>query len=301
MNSKQLECFIQVAEVLNFSTAARRLYITQPTVSHQIRSLEDELGVQLFTRTKRSISLTVAGDIFYKDAKEILTRENIAKTRVKNTQKHYDTKIAIAFSANSFEKKWLPPFIRSYNAKNPEVYLYFRKCDAKTGIQNILENKMDILLYTTKEIYHAKELSTREFYLGKFICLMSRKSALSTKHQIQIEDLTEQYLIIPEESVGTIELKQLVSYLQEKIPNILIYFCDDVDVSIMLVESGLGIALVPDFEVPTKTEISAIPLHLPDTINNTPYGLAWKNEKEASHQTLFIDELTDYMLSCHYK
>lgn len=58
MNLFQLECFLAVASHLNFARAAEQLHVTQPTVSHQIRSLEKELGVSLFTRSTRSVALT---------------------------------------------------------------------------------------------------------------------------------------------------------------------------------------------------------------------------------------------------
>ena len=61
MNTVQLECFITVAEHLNFSRASEILRITQPAVSHQIRTLEGELGVKLFRRTSKSVALTTEG------------------------------------------------------------------------------------------------------------------------------------------------------------------------------------------------------------------------------------------------
>ena len=61
MNTTQLECFMAVSNFLNFSRAAEHLRITQPAVSHQINTLEDELGVKLFRRTSKSVRLTEEG------------------------------------------------------------------------------------------------------------------------------------------------------------------------------------------------------------------------------------------------
>lgn len=68
MNTVQLECFVAVAEYLNFSKASRSLKITQPAVSHQIQTLEEELGVKLFNRTSKSVILTQEGSRFLPDA-----------------------------------------------------------------------------------------------------------------------------------------------------------------------------------------------------------------------------------------
>ena len=83
MNTTQLECFMEVANFLNFSRAAERLRITQPAVSHQISTLEDELGVKLFHRTSKSVRLTPAGDLFTQYAGEILKLSRLSKARIK--------------------------------------------------------------------------------------------------------------------------------------------------------------------------------------------------------------------------
>ena len=82
MNTIQLECFIAVAEHLNFSRASEALRITQPAVSHQIQSLEEELDVKLFKRTSKSVSLTQEGIQFLPDAQLILKTALSAKERL---------------------------------------------------------------------------------------------------------------------------------------------------------------------------------------------------------------------------
>ena len=82
MNTIQLECFIAVAEHLNFSRASQALKITQPAVSHQIQSLEEELEVKLFRRTSKSVSLTPEGLQFLPDAELILKTAFSAKERL---------------------------------------------------------------------------------------------------------------------------------------------------------------------------------------------------------------------------
>ena len=65
MELRQLKYFLMVAKTLSFSEAAKRLYITQGTLSQQIKQLEDELGFQLFSRTSHSVALTEAGENFF--------------------------------------------------------------------------------------------------------------------------------------------------------------------------------------------------------------------------------------------
>ena len=84
MNTFQLSCFLAVANTLNFARAAEQLNITQPAVTHQIRSLETELNTKLFRRTTRIVELTSAGILFQDDARNILEISMRAKNRFQN-------------------------------------------------------------------------------------------------------------------------------------------------------------------------------------------------------------------------
>ena len=86
LNTVQLECFLAVADFLNFSRAAEHLRITQPAVSHQIKTLEDELGVTLFKRTSKNVRLTHEGHLFLQYAGDILKLVRMSMTQVKRSQ-----------------------------------------------------------------------------------------------------------------------------------------------------------------------------------------------------------------------
>ena len=110
MNTTQLECFVTVAECLNFSKAADSLKMTQPAVSHQIRSLEEELEVKLFRRTSKNVSLTQEGLLFLADAHLILKTALTARERL-GDHTHF-----IPFELgchNHLEMNLLPPVLKS--------------------------------------------------------------------------------------------------------------------------------------------------------------------------------------------
>ena len=72
MELRQIRYFVAAAEALNFTRASERLNVAQPALSRQIKSLEDELGIQLLERDSRQVRLTYAGEIFLEDVREVL-------------------------------------------------------------------------------------------------------------------------------------------------------------------------------------------------------------------------------------
>ena len=95
MNTTQLECFLSVSNFLNFSRAAEQLGLTQPAVSHQINTLEDELGVKLFYRTSKRVRLTQQGYLFSQYAQEILSLTRASRARLKESQESSATRFGI--------------------------------------------------------------------------------------------------------------------------------------------------------------------------------------------------------------
>ena len=124
MNTVQLECFVAVAENLNFSRASEDLKITQPAVSHQIRSLEEELGVKLFRRTSKSVSLTPEGILFLQDANMILKTAMSAKERLGSRERPMPFDIGCHSQA---ELRLLPPVLkelcRELPALRPQLHI----------------------------------------------------------------------------------------------------------------------------------------------------------------------------------
>lgn len=85
MNTFQLECFFCVASTLNFARAAEKLNVTQPAVTHQIRSLENELNVTLFNRSVRNVYLTPEGELLLPEVKDLLIHFNSLQNKFTKT------------------------------------------------------------------------------------------------------------------------------------------------------------------------------------------------------------------------
>ena len=101
MELRHLRYFVAVAEELHFRRAAERLHVAQPAVSEQIRKLEAELGVQLFNRTQRSVSLTPSGQAMLGEARRVLRQADVAQMAARNATEDAKSRLRIGYLSDS--------------------------------------------------------------------------------------------------------------------------------------------------------------------------------------------------------
>src|SRR6266700_5574688 len=120
MELRHLRYFVTVAEELHFGRAATRLAIVQPSLSQQIRQLEDELGFPLLQRTKRSVALTDAGKVFMEAAQHILAQVQEAKRGAARAYRGEVGRLVIGYISSS-TYDLLPMMLRVYRERFPHV------------------------------------------------------------------------------------------------------------------------------------------------------------------------------------
>jgi len=137
MELRHLHYFIAVAEELNFSRAAERLHMAQPPLSQQIRQLEDELGFQLFHRTKRRVELTAAGQAFLLEAQQVLRSLEQAVETGRQASRGEVGQLAIGF-VSSTAYNILPPVLKAFRRQVLGVTLELRELTTREQLQELL-------------------------------------------------------------------------------------------------------------------------------------------------------------------
>ena len=131
MELRLLRYFIAVAEELSFNRAAQRLHMTQPPLSNQIKQLEEELGVLLFTRTSRGVRMTEAGEALLEEARRFFVQLEQA-TRVVQRVGHGEVgRLTLGF-VPSASNEVLPRFLYEYRRRFPDMELFLTR-DAGPG------------------------------------------------------------------------------------------------------------------------------------------------------------------------
>ena len=123
MELRHLRYFVAVAEAENVLRAAtQKLHVSQPAVSRQIRDLEDELGVQLFERTGKSVRLTDAGFLFLKEARAVLERTDEAVRNVRALAETGETELHVGYP-QALRARLVSPSLRSFQQEMPKVHV----------------------------------------------------------------------------------------------------------------------------------------------------------------------------------
>lgn len=146
MEFKQLEAFVAVVEYNSFSEAARRLYLTQPTVSAHIRALETELNSRLIIRSTQKLSVTARGYQLYDCAVQMLNmRNNIIEEFTGSRKKIIDVGASTIPSACL-----LPELLTAFGKKIPDVYFHTWQSDSHGALQRVLDGSVDLSLIGQK-------------------------------------------------------------------------------------------------------------------------------------------------------
>ena len=258
MNIDNLKCFILVAENLSFARAAEALYISQPAVTKQIISLENELGVTLFIRSTRHVELTPIGMSFYKDAKDIVMKSQMAVSRIRQQNKNADF-IRIGLS-NPVALFYLTPYLTKFHIDYPDIRPDIQIPGYQSALNLFLENKLDILFYYKENMPQKKGINFIELEQDYLTCLVPARHPFAAKESVSLNDLSDETIIACNPlnaplSTATFQQKLLK---QRSAQGIL--YCDSIEVAHCMVASGIGLAILPRILSLKSSDFVTVPL-----------------------------------------
>lgn len=278
MNTGQLECFLAVAENLNFARAAEYLHITQPAVTHQINSLEAELGRTLFKRTTRSVSLTIDGFRFLPDAKKISEDIHLAQARLHHTGPSEQTPFSIGCN-NRFELMFLPALLEEMKQEFLSFHPSIRILPTRAA-ENLLQNEtLDVLFGFHAGRGSHQPGSFKELAKAPIVCALKKDHALalSAHPPFRLEDIKKEPLVVLEPPKTLPEIWEIQNLLIPDHSPSDIYPCDSSDTALTLTRAGIGIMLIPDIAPLRVPDLAYMPL---ESAPSVAYGIYYKTKKD---------------------
>jgi DNA-binding transcriptional LysR family regulator len=142
MDFDQLETFIEVARLSSFSRAAEKRFRTQPAISSQIRSLEEDVGARLLDRSGGKVSLTASGKLFLKFAEETLDARKAATTAIAETERVPRGEIVVGANEGTCLHIW-PEVFAHFKKQYPDVSVNIRRADYAKVLESVIDNSVD--------------------------------------------------------------------------------------------------------------------------------------------------------------
>ena len=284
MEFRVLQYFLAVTREGNISAAAQSLNLSQPSLSRQLKDLEDELGARLFIRGNRRIELTEEGLILRKRAGEIMQLVELTESEISEVKNNISGTLSIG-AGESLSMHRITGVFRRLKENYPDIRLNVVSGDTEDLQDRLDRGLLDFALIFTdfdRNAYHHLTLEEKEI----FGVIMRRDDALAEKEYITVKDLYDKPLIVSRANGLDIFSGSQARKLQVAATYNLLYNAS------LMVEDGIGVAISFDGLVDTSENSSLCFRPLYPEISVSP-SLIWKRHQKLSIiSQLFIKQLS---------
>ncbi|MEU6424012.1 LysR family transcriptional regulator [Streptomyces spiralis] len=264
LDLRKLRYFVAVAEELHFGRAAERLHIAQPVLSRQIRSLEDDLGTEIFVRDRRGTLLTPAGEQLLEDAVPLLASADALVRRVKTAAQGTPT-LTIGFMPGIT----VTPATAVFTTRHPDVNVRLLRTSWHDQVEVLLDGRADVGVVRLPIDQHGLEV--RPLFQEPRVVMLPAGHRLADKASVTVGDLAAEHLLqdpdaVPEWRDVALELR---GDRRPEVPPI-----HQVEEKLELVASGAGICVIPLSTAGfyTRPDVIALPV---EGIGPNKVALAW--------------------------
>ena len=272
MNTFQLECFLAVAGTLNFARAAEQMNVSQPTITHHIKALEDELNTTLFRRSTRLVEITAEGEAFISDAKSIIAIEAQAKMRLRSSSEKPIETISIG-CGNYVQLSMLSEVLNQIRGEIPNLHPHLLVAPYEQLFGHLGTERLDLIFGVYDQAAMKNDTKYKELLQSNIMCVCRNDHALAGNQTVELKDLEKEALIFCDPMSLTPEMAKLQYRLLEGREPADMHFCSSSAASYVLARSGFGVALLPDLLLPSDPEIVKIRL---DDAQALSFGLFHK-------------------------
>ena len=253
MNLNQLSYFVSVAETGSFTKAAANHYISQTAITQQIHALEENIGTKLLDRNSRPVSLTPAGKVFLKEAREILGKMDSALLRTREASTGLEGELRLGYT-KGYEHSDLPKYLRRFHQEYPNVLLSCYRCDTDMLASGLIKGDYDVIF--TWDSTNLRQEENLELQVMEHVPLrvaLYANHPLARRRELNRKDLKQENILFMSPS-GTgdsfgdayyIKLYQQAGYQ----PNIILR-SNDMESILMMVAAEEGISIVPEYSHP---------------------------------------------------
>jgi LysR family hca operon transcriptional activator len=289
MELRHLRYFITVAEELNFSKAALKLYTAQPSLSQQIKDLEEDVGVQLLHRTKRKVELTEEGAVFLEQARLTLAQADKAIAMARQVSQAKQQMLRIGFVPVA-EMKIFPYVLPNLRVQNPDLKIELLSLNNVEQMKLLKKGELDITF--TRHNFNSDEIESQFVLREPLIFILPKDHPLAKYERIPVKALNGIDFIIPaaEQSL-TLHTTILDFAKANNIEFNIVQKADNILFNINSIGMGLGCTILPGYIAPltmNNTVIRPLDIELP----YLDLYVSWRKNSESMAVNKFMELLT---------
>ncbi len=250
MQIRTLKTFCDVVELHSFSEAAKVNHLTQSAVSQQISHIESEYGVRMIERAQRNLTLTPAGEVFYRACKEILKRLEDVRHEISELSHVVAGTIKLE-SIYTIGLHELPPYVQSFMSAYPEVQIHLTYRHSAEIYQDVLSNMAHLGVVAQPQ--KNRQLDIYPCWKEKLVVIVNPSHKLAAFDEISISMLDKEPFITFERNIPTRKLIDK-TLRQHGVQPQIVMTLDNIETIKRVVENGTGFSIVPENSIRHELE-----------------------------------------------
>jgi len=286
MDFDQIETFLEVARLSSFSRAAERRFRTQPAISSQIRSLEEEVGAKLLDRSGGRVALTAAGKVFQKYAEETIEQRRIMLITL--AEMHRVPRGEIVVSANESTCLYiLPEVFAEFKRQYPNVAVNVKRSEHQKILEGIIENSCDfgVVSMPIKD----KRYTVVPIHKDELVVITPTRHPLAGHTEASLADIAQYPLLLPKLGRTRDALEAL--FHERRLKPIISMELDSTELTKRFVAADVGVGFIPRSNVAEDVRAKSLAaLKISDAVLQRDLALVFRTDKALSRAALaFID------------
>lgn len=271
MELRQLRYFMILAEELHFRRAAEKLFIVQPALSKQIKSLEEELGVTLFERNRRKVQLTPAGKYFRQEIDSVLSHLEQVSNRVRLVKDGQGGEIRIGYVGSCIHT-FLPGVISTLHDRYPEIHLYLDEMTTHAQLRSLQQGELDVAFCRNPDL--TSRYSGQLVFQETFSVILPEDHPIEASNFSSMLQLEKEPFILPKQGDGDNYYKLQLSICEDAgFTPVIAHETVHGHTALNLVDQQFGISILPTSfskvtsagvrfieltDIPQRSEITAV-------------------------------------------
>lgn len=286
MELHQLRYFCAVVQAGNFTRAAQRANVAQPSLSQQILKLEDELGAKLFDRLPRAIKLTAFGSAFLPRALAILRQVGEARTEIQEMSGNEKGTVVLG-AIPTIAPYLLPRILTGFASEHPTIQVRVAEELTPVLLERLHSGSLDMALLALP--IRGDDLLSTELFREPLFAVVPANHSLASKTSLSLRDIKNDFFLLLKEGHCFRENTISACRRSRLRPNV-VFECGQFSSILAMVSAGMGVSIVPEMAVEARSSCRFIPISDPRAQRRVGLVQLKHHFADRAHRT-FIDHL----------